>query len=426
MTTRWTRRGLVPVLLAVLVLGACSTKTDDAASGSGGSATETESGLQTGPGVTESTITLGVLTDQSGPFAAAATGIAQGRQLFWDEKNAAGGVCDRTVEFVVRDHAYNAQNAVAAYTELKDQVLAMDELLGSPMIAALLPELERDELLTFAVSFSSSVLDNPYVVMTGATYDIEMINAVDWLAAEQGLAEGDTIGHIYLEGDYGENALAGTRMAADELGLEVVEQKIQPTDTDLTAQVTALEAAGADHVLLTTTPPQAASAVAVAEASGYDATFVGSNPSFSPGLLGGPARTALENRYYTVTSVAPFASDAVTAGPLGTAFDAGFPGETATAYVGYGYAQGTIAAAILEQACDNGALTRPGLLQAFQGLGEVDTGGLVAPSDYSTPGEPPARQTYIAQPDATVAGGLRVVADLFAAPLTDSYSRTGS
>jgi ABC-type branched-subunit amino acid transport system substrate-binding protein len=425
MNNRWIPRGLAPgVVVAALLLGACSTKTDDAATG--GATGSGESALQTGPGVTDSTITLGVLTDQSGPFAGAATGIAQGRQLFWDQQNAAGGVCDRTVEFVVRDHGYNAQNAVAAYTEIKDQVLALDELLGSPMIAALLPELERDELLTLAVSFSSSVLDNPYVVMTGTTYDIEMMNSIQWLVDEQGLSEGDPIGHIYLEGDYGENALAGTRVAADELGLEVVEQKVQPTDTDLTAQVTALEAAGVSHVLLTTTPPQAASAVAVAEAGGYDATFVGSNPTFSPGLLGGPARGALENRYYTVTSVAPFASDAVTASPLADEFDTAFPGQTATAYVGYGYAQGQIAAAILQAACDNGALTRAGLLEAFQGLGEVDTGGLVAPIDYSTPGEPPARETYIARPDASATGGLQVVADLFASPLAESFTRTGT
>ena len=74
-----------------------------------------------------------------------------------------------------------------------------------------------------AVSFSSSLLDSPYIVVTGATYDIEMINAVQWLLDEGRIAEGDTVGHIYLEGDYGENALAGAEYAADELGVEIVD-----------------------------------------------------------------------------------------------------------------------------------------------------------------------------------------------------------
>ena len=72
-----------------------------------------------------------------------------------------GGVCDRKVEFVVKDHGYNAQNAVTAYAQIKDEVLALDELLGSPMIAGLLPDLEADQMLTMAASWSSSLLSQP-------------------------------------------------------------------------------------------------------------------------------------------------------------------------------------------------------------------------------------------------------------------------
>ena len=86
--------------------------------------------LQVGPGVTKDSITLGVLTDQTGPFAAASAGIAQGRQLYWIAKNAQGGVCDRTVKFSIQDHAYNAQNATSLYAQQQPNVLAFDELLG--------------------------------------------------------------------------------------------------------------------------------------------------------------------------------------------------------------------------------------------------------------------------------------------------------
>ncbi len=47
---------------------------------------------------------------------------------------------------------------------------------------------------------------------------------------------GDTIGHLYLEGDYGENALAGSKFAAGEHDLKIVEQKITPAETDMTGQ----------------------------------------------------------------------------------------------------------------------------------------------------------------------------------------------
>jgi ABC-type branched-subunit amino acid transport system substrate-binding protein len=410
----------VPLLLAAAA--ACSTKDDDpsatAASGDADAVT-----LETGPGVTDDTITLGVLTDQSGPFAGASKGIAQGRQLFWDARNADGGVCDHTVEFTVSDHAYNAQNATTLYSDMQPDVLAFDELLGSPMIDALRPSIDGDNVLTMAVSFSSSLLDSPNIVVTGATYDIEMINAIQWLLDEGRIAEGDTVGHIYLEGDYGENALAGAEYAADELGVEIAAQKVQPTDADLTAAVTALDDAGAGVVLLTTTPPQAASAVGVAAANGLEMSFIGSNPTFSPALLASPAADALQASYEMVSPIAPYASDAAGPTTVRDAFAATFDGETPTHFVLYGYAQGELMAQILETACENGALTRAGLQEAFQSLDNVDTAGLVAPMDFSDPGQPPAREVHILKPDIAVDGGLTEVQGLFASPLAVDFQR---
>jgi ABC-type branched-subunit amino acid transport system substrate-binding protein len=418
------RRLLVGLTIVLAVVAAaCSTKDDEPSTEAAGAAADAVTTLETGPGVTDDTITLGVLTDQSGPFAGASQGIAQGRQLFWDARNADGGVCDRTVEFTVSDHAYNAQNATTLYADMQPGVLAFDELLGSPMIDALLPSIDQDEVLTMAVSFSSNVLDSPNMVVTGATYDIEMINAIQWLLDQGRIAEGDTVGHIYLEGDYGENALAGAQHAAGELGVEIAAQKVQPTDADLSAPVTALEDAGASVVLLTTTPEQAASAVSVAQANGLDMSFVGSNPTFSPALLATPAADALQASYEMVSPIAPYASDAPGPTTVRDAFAATFAGETPTHFVLYGYAQGELMAQILETACQNDALTRAGLQEAFQSLDDVDTGGLVAPMDFSDPGQPPAREVLILKPDASVDGGLSEVQGLFATPLATEFRR---
>ncbi len=415
MTTKHRRVAFLAATTALLLSAACSVKSTNA---SGGAAT--------GTGVTATSIKLGVLTDRTGVFAGAGKGVEQGRDLFWRKKNSSGGVCGRQVEFVVKDHGYNAQQAVSAYAQLKGEVLALDELLGSPMIAALLPDLQSDEMLTFAVSFSSSLLANPYVVITGATYDIEMINGLHWLADQKKVARGDKVGHILLDGDYGANALAGSRAAAKDLGLTVVEHTIKPTDADLTAQVTALRNAGAKVVLLTTTPAQTASAVAVAEGSGYDATFLGSNPAFSPALLKSPARAALEKRLVIATSIAPFAADGVGPTEVRTGFNATFGSAPKTNWVMYGYAQGEIMAQILEAACKSGSLTRPDLLKAFQSLDNVDTRGLLPPLDFGKPGSIPARQVRIVVPDSGVDGGQRIAADLFAAESAETYEHAGS
>jgi ABC-type branched-subunit amino acid transport system substrate-binding protein len=275
-----------------------------------------------------------------------------------------------------------------------------------------------------AVSWSSALLTNPYVIMSGTTYDVEMINAVDWLMRERGLAKGAAIGHIYLEGDYGSNALAGSTAAAAANGLTLRPSQIKGTDTDLTAQVTALHNQGVRFVLLSTSSAQTASAVSVAEANGFDMSFVGSNPSFSPALLAGPARAAMQKRYHMVSSTAPLSSTAAGPAKLRAEITAKAPDQAKSAgtFTVYGYAQGLIMKQILETACTGGALTRDRMLTAFHSLTTVQTDGLIAPLDYSKPGQIPARQVFVSRPDAAVPGGLAQVQDLFAAPLATTFT----
>jgi len=82
----------VAVLAAGLLAAAgCSTKASN--SSGGGSAGASVGGIKTGTGVTADTISVGELTDLSGPFAALGKSITQAQQLYYDQISAAGGVC---------------------------------------------------------------------------------------------------------------------------------------------------------------------------------------------------------------------------------------------------------------------------------------------------------------------------------------------
>ena len=109
----------------------------------------------------------------------------------------------------------------------------------------------------------------------------------------------------------------------------------------------------------------------MAQANGLDLTFVGSNPTFRPGAAVQPAAEALQASVM-VSSIAPYASDAAGADSSAEAFATEFPASRPH-FVLYGYAQGELMAQILETACENGALTREGLQEAFQSLDDVDT-----------------------------------------------------
>jgi ABC-type branched-subunit amino acid transport system substrate-binding protein len=408
--TRTPGRTAVAALAAALLAAGCSTKADTAGTSSSGS-------VKVDVGVTDTLIRLGVLTDRTGPFAPASKAVEQGRTLFWEQQ---GKICGRTVEFVTKDHKYTTTGASAAYAEMRDDVLALDELLGTPVIYALQKEIEADQMTTMAAAFGSDLLVNKNIVIVGATYDIEMINAVGYLVKAEGLAAGDKIGHIYHEGPYGENAAAGSKAATRSAGLHLVEQKIKPTDADLTAQVTALKSARVKAVLLTTSSAQTGNAVGVAATSGFDVPFLGSNPTFSGALLAGPARDAVLKSFLVVQSGAPFGSPEPGPTEVRNAFKAKFPNDPKSGYVMYGYAQQQILASALEAACAGGDLTRAGLAAAVQSLSSVQTDGLLPTLDYSKQGGIPTRQTRILKPSATVEGGLEQIQ----APSTDPLATT--
>ncbi|TWP49471.1 hypothetical protein FKR81_23255 [Lentzea tibetensis] len=86
-----------------------------------------------------------------------------------------------------------------------------------------------------------------------------MINGLDHLCGEGVLQDGGVIGHLYLPGDYGENALEGSRFVANQLGMSV---SARPVAKNAAEQITALKAAKAQVVVLTATEAQTRQAVA--------------------------------------------------------------------------------------------------------------------------------------------------------------------
>src|SRR5664280_2707572 len=200
------RRSAVAGLAALAVAAAatgCSTKAkNDTGSGSSSGGTAAGS-VKTGRGVTADTITIAELTDLTGIFAALGKNITQANQMYWDQKNAAGGVCGRKVNLIVKDHGYNVQTAVSLYGQVHDQVLAIEQLIGSPIVTALSPQILQDKMLTAPAAWATSLLQNPFVQITGATYAVEMINGVDYLVKNKGLKSGDKLGVIYQDSEYG-------------------------------------------------------------------------------------------------------------------------------------------------------------------------------------------------------------------------------
>lgn len=410
------RRTAAAALVTALALSGCGTKSDDDPT-----ASENEAGVVTGAGVTDETITLGVLTDKSGPFKALGVGVTHGNQLWVDEVNAAGGVCGRDIVLEEADHNYKADAAKTIYAQMEPKVAGFVHLLGSPILAALEENLRSDEATAIALSWSSEVLDNPYVVVAGTTYDVEMINGLSYLQQEGLISEGDTIGHIYIDGEYGKNGLRGTQYYAKLHDMKVEEVKVTATDADMTNIVTGLKGAGVTAIMISTSPTQTASVLSANKALGLNVPVLGNNPTFNPTILQSPAANAVDG-YYVVASSVPYSADLPKAQEVAQMYETAGFSEPPFAGVTYGYAMGDIFGQVLEKACENEDLSRAGIQEALQESDAIETGDLIAELDFSQPGSPPTRQVYVAKVDASTPGGLTYVEPLFQSEDASGYT----
>jgi ABC-type branched-subunit amino acid transport system substrate-binding protein len=408
------RRLLAAAIAIPLLLSGCAKAKSNA---------QDSGGVKTGPGVTASTIKLGSLVDLTAVFAPLGKSLVQGTQLYWNQQNAAGGVCGRKVEITVKDHGYDPQKAAALYRGMSGDVLGLQTLLGSPVVSALRSAIDGDDMFTGFAGWSAAVLSDPHIQLVGTTYDLEMINGLDFLMRSKGLKAGDKVGHVYFVGDFGESALRGSEYVAQQKGLTIVKQQIKPTDTDLSAQVAAFRSAGVKAILISAGPAQTASVAGVAKSVGLDVPIMADGPGFTPQLLTTPAGPALEENLYVASSIAPFSIQTPAAATVAAAFNKAYPGGTPT-QVGFsfGYVQAQVTRAVLQKACDNKDLTRKGVLTAFRQISGLDTGGLVAGSlNYTDPAQPPTRTVYISKADNTTPGGLKVIGDPVEAALAKVY-----
>ncbi|MGY2082978.1 ABC transporter substrate-binding protein [Blastococcus sp. SYSU DS0539] len=402
---RLSKRSTGATMLAasfVLAATGCSTKAPES-SGGGGAAAAGD--VATDVGVEGETINLGVLTDLTGVFAALGNDITNANSLFWQNNQ----VCDTyDVTLDIQDTGYVPQQGVALYSGMQDSILAMQQTIGSPINTALAPEYESDQIVNFPSAWSKTLTEIPGTGVVGATYDVEIANGYDYLFREGLLQEGDTVGHIYFEGEYGANGVEGTRAVAEAKGLEVIEAQIKATDQDMSAQITQFNSAGVDLIALTVAPGQTASVATVAAAQGLDVPILGSNPVFAPGLLEGPAAEWLKTHLYVASPVSSFDAHP----ELLQQYQEAYPDAVPSLGVVVGFGMSEMMKQVLDAACENGDLTREGVLTAFQELEEVDTGGLVVPIRGFEVGQSPSLESFILQP-ADVPGGATVLEDAF-------------
>ena len=404
-------------LLLATGVAACGSKAEDEGGGGGGESGE----VKTGPGVTADTITLGQITDLSGVFAPLATAFTQTQEMFWKEQDP---ICDRKIKLINKDGAYDVQKSVSLYRDTEPDIAAVSQIVGSPIIAALMPTFEQDNMLAVAAAWPPAFLDAESVAIIGATYDLEAINGIEWMMENKGLKEGDKIGDLYFEGDYGEGGLIGVKYAAEKLGLEVVEQKIKATDEDMSSAAAKFKREGVKAIWVTTAPGQLASLAGVAKSIGLDVPIGTNGPVFAPQLLDTPVGDTLAKNVTVFNSGAVYASDNPEVQKVAEKYEKAYPKGVPQQAVMTGWSEAQVMKAILEKACENKDLSREGLVKAFRELDAVDTQGFIAGElDFTKVGQASSKSVYAHDVDKEAPGGLKTVGDVLSYETAQNYER---
>ena len=399
-----------------LALAACSTKasSDSGSAGSGD--------VKTDVGVTDDTITLTALTDQSGSFKTAGIAMTQGNSLWMDEINAAGGICDRKIALDVKDAGYKVDNAVPLYESSKSSSLGIIQLTGSHILAALKQKLVTDDVVAAAPTGASMNLDTGSVIIPGVTYDVEMINAMGWAVDQGKIAEGDTVGLIYLDSEMGQNGLLGAKYYADKHDITLSTAAVSAADVDMTTTVTKMKSDGVKAIFVAASPPQLSSTALQNKAQGLNVPLIGAAPTFSLGFTTNPEiMAALEDTYVFMSATIPTSSGNAAATKVAEAYKAAGNSEPYTSSVLTGYVAGLVWEGILKKACENGDLTRAGVHKARTELDSLDTKELTSKLDLTDPGAPSSREDFVIKVSADDVGGTKLVSELFAVDEAKDY-----
>ncbi len=375
--------------------------------------TSSSNGIKAGVGVDlkNKTITLGILSPYTGPVAdPVGKPLARGVEVFFQSVNARGGIDGFKVNFVQKDSQYDPQIQVQMYNQIHNQVLMIADSLGTAPTLAINGLATTDHMLVSAATLSSALAREKYLILVGTPYRLQVENAFDYVVNKLGVQNPAT-GIIYQNDDYGQDGLTGYKEAVSAYHMNDVGQaSYAPTDTEFTAQVLKMKAAGAKYVFLTTLPTVTATIIATGSALGYNPQWIIQSPGYSPLLLGVPKLVPLLSKAWVISQGATWGDTSKPGMKQMLADVAKFaPDQKPDGFFEFGYTESYVTYAILKQAIANQDLTRDGLLTAFQSLKNVDLGGLLPPVTYGASGNDrvPTRDSSVYIIDPTQPEGVR-------------------
>jgi ABC-type branched-subunit amino acid transport system substrate-binding protein len=300
------RRATVLVAVAAataLALTGCGRGSTGSTGGDGGA--------KSSPGITDTSITLGVTTPLTGTTAGPGLCTVAGLKAYFGGVNADGGVKfgdgkTRKVEIKAYDDAYDPQKSLANFQQMvSDNVFAETSGLGTPTNRAFRQQAIADKVPQVLVETGDPIFSDqkqsPWQLGAVPIYQNEG-EAFGKLLAKSG--KDVTIAALYQNDDYGKGYLEGLKdgiKGADNVKI-VKELTYEATDTSVDSQITQLAATKADVFFdAMSITPLAIASLQKAQSIGWQPSwFLPSNTS-SPDAILKPGNAANYPGVYSVS-----------------------------------------------------------------------------------------------------------------------------
>ncbi len=378
-------------------------------------------------------IYLGIISDLTdGPFAPLGVPLTQAQEDFWGAVNDDGGLGGFDV-IITADNTFDAHydgaQTVEGAVSLADRVIGLAQSLGTPQTQAALPTFVENDMVVSPASWFSGwafdEVDNGLVMEVGASYCMEAMNGMSFLAQTRGTDFSWAI--VYFPGDYGGDYLAGAKIGAALLGIPDPAAELFQIPVsfggDIAETVGALAALQPDVVIMVTGPTEMAGITAGLFGTGHQ-TFqvLGAGPSWNVALKGNAdLMPLLEAVYFTTQSWGGWDTDSEGHAAIRAAAEAGGQGPHNAYIAGWTWQYPWLT--LLTQAIASGDLTRANLASLALDLEDIDFKGILPNSSYNgTPNEIAERSTIIARASAEASDGLTPATDAFVSEIAADFN----
>lgn len=169
-----------------------------------------------------------------------------------EQINRAGGINGHPIEVVIEDSKSDETQAVLAAKKLieKDKVLAIIGPTTTGESMALIPIVTKAQTPMISVAAGAGITQpvrERYWIFKTAQYDTSAVEAIYTYMKKKGISK---IGIMTITTGFGDSGRKALLELAPKFGISIVaDERYGPKDTDMTAQLTKIKAAGAQAVI---------------------------------------------------------------------------------------------------------------------------------------------------------------------------------